>query len=260
MRRTINVIRGASTTSTTYSEAVDLSNYANAAGASRAILRVSFAQHYNDGRITSVILEDSSDNVTYSTLKDFGTLTADNPVLLYTFKPFLRLNYAWTQGTSTQDKGIRLTFSLWSFAPGNWGASVPCRDEHFRGVYSLLTNVLKGFTSTWEDQRAIAKLDLETAIRGHGVDPDSLFLDGHDSLPCVEGLEVAGAWRVAYYALLNAQGPKREDWALDLQKCQVEYEAQLKTFFDSGRATVDLSLDQSPSPGEELRRPVRLVR
>jgi hypothetical protein len=261
MRRTINLVRGTSTSATTYTGSVDLGNFANADGSKRALLRVSNAIHFNNGTITSVILEESADDSVFTTLKDFGTITnADNPCTIYTFNRYLRLAYTWTQGSATDDKGLRLSFQLWAYAPGNWGDAVPCRDEHMRGVATLLINTSKGFPATWPDQVDIAKMDLETSIRGHGVDPDDLFLDGHCDSPCVEGLETAGAWRVAYYAILNSQGPRREDWEKDLEKCSVEYEAQIKAFFESGRATSDLSKDQSPSDDEALRRPIRLVR
>lgn len=265
MRFVLNGSAGAVGTYTT--EALLIDGYENTDGLGDGIMVLSFSGPQLNGAVVSSARVEHSidDGDSWTTLLDLNALLdGQSPVLLYQFGMQLRLVYTLaTIGPHAYDPGIRFSVSGHVYAFGDWNKAVVCREEHLRQVWPYLADMTRGFPASWDDAAKVAKIDQEAAIRARDLDPNRLLLDGHNSVPCVEGMELSGAWRVMYYLVLKSRSPNREEWQKDLEMAQHEWELATERFMTSGRAVYDSNRDYKPNvedePPEDMRRQPVLV-
>lgn len=242
------------------SEVLHLVGYSNAAGTRPALMTVSWREMFNDGTISSVLIQHSDDNSTWATLWSIGSFdtTEDSQRTLYSWKPFIRFSATYAAGSDTEDAGARLAvdFRIWSLP--DWAAASICRWEDIAALRPMATDPADGMQAIWPDQARIAKRRIEVLLRCRNVDPNKLLLDGHESAPCVEGLITPGAYLTL--ALILGSGTYRGEQA---EKDRAYYEQMFETTItealESGLAIYDADGNGAPGEDEGLRDPPNWV-
>lgn len=241
-------VKASGTVSGATSPVLDLSAYANASGTRAAKCRIDWVSQFEDGDFTSVVLQHSTDNSTYATLWDCGTLSGDAYIYKYTWYPYLRVLYSYTTGSTTSDAGALLKFTLKPYGLPDWSAVYACRWEHCRAIMPQWFALADGFHANYNEQREAAKRELYIKLKARGVNPDNLFSDGHQYEPVVPGLEIAGALLTMRYVLGDASVVKSESWQADMARLGQDFETAFDAALSAG-LEADTDGDGSPADG-----------
>lgn len=242
------------------SDTLKLVGYSNAAGTRPALLKVSWRQLAEDGALSAVVVQNSDDESTWVTLFSIGdpdTATVTEKTF-YTWKQYIRITATYAAGSGTQDAGARLTvdFAVWSLP--NWNGASVCRWEDLAAIRPSAVEPGNGMQPEWPDQARIAKTRLEIILRGRGIDPNRLLLDGHDTYPVVEGLAAAGAYLVL--ALILGSGAYRgEQVEKDREHYLEMFDSLMSEALESGLPMYDAGGDGAPSADEAVTAPPNWV-
>lgn len=242
------------------SETLKLVGYSNAAGTRPALLKVGWRQLAEDGTLSAVVVQHSDDESTWATLWSIGDPDAmsETERTFYTWKPYLRITAAYTAGASTDDAGARLSVDFTVWALPNWNKANVCRWEDIAAIRPSAVEPSSGMQAQWPEQARIAKRRMEIILRGRGIDPNRLMLDGHENAPVVEGLATAGAFLVL--ALILGSGAYRgEQVEKDRQAYLDMFDSLMAEALESGLPQYDAAQDGSPATEDELTAPPNWV-
>ena len=265
MRFTLSVL--CPTTATHTGAALDLGNYISG-GSHPNLLRLEYAQNAvaSDGDVSSLLVQHDTnpDFGTAATLWDVGD--PDSATLsykvLYSWNRHIRLSADYTASSSTiEDVGARLTVTGWVWGPPGWQTVSVCRPTHVRQLKSPIVDTSTGMPAEWSDAHALAKAHIENVLRGRGVDPNKLLTDGHNTRPCIEGLEIAGAALVVFYVLSGSKAVSSDLRTEEIGHFYDFATSQLELALTGGLLTEDVIADLSPdsSGGESISRPMGVV-
>jgi hypothetical protein len=214
---------------------------------------------FRTGMVSSLIVQHSVDGLSaWATLHDFGDLSGLKSVTLYTWCKFLKMAVTYAEDATADDPGLRAAVGVHVWGPPEWNMASVCRSEHIKALYPAIVDTNKSFNADWPDQAGAAKREIELILRAKGVDPYTIFTDGHSTKPTPEGLESAGA-ALTICNLLGAGAAVYGEGLKDARgHFQSVYESQIETWL-LGAAQVDKEADGRPddtdamSIGLELR-------
>ena len=263
MKRLAYITAGA-TASGQYSNTVDLSGYANASGDGKRCMKMKWWVSYNDGTVAAVACEHDTDPA-FGTTADLweiatGDLSsaADQERVVYTWKPYNRVSFGYTQGSSTRDKGCRVIveYDVWGLP--DWENVQVCRWEDVEALRANLTDSSLDFQSVWNDHERLAKRAIAHKLRGRGIDPDRVFTDGHEETPVIEGMETAGAALTCWY-VLNGYARKSEGIVADMEALWAMFNEDFNSACTGGLAIADVSGDTEPTQEDTSPKRARII-
>ena len=235
----------------TTSGTTDALNLGEYTSSGKNALTLEVQRAFRTGTVGALTVEQSSDNITWTTLHDFADLSDIAPRTFYDWDRYLRLNVTYTEDATAEDPGLRVGVGVHVFGPPSWNAVKVCRAGHLCALFPAVVDTNKAFQAEWPEQADAAKREIELVLRAKQVDPYTIFTDGHASEPVPEGLESAGAALTIYLLLGSGAAVYGEGMKDARAHFREVYENQLETWL-LGMAQVDKAEDGKPDPEDNV--------